>query len=310
SPETRCSTWTFYGSLSRRAGTSEIASGGHIDRAAGWADRGRTVNRQGWRLRAPKDGFTACPNSVCPSRSSAYEVPIRLLFRWIIPLGMPGIQLTRTPNLVRLAQHFVPVRAPAWRSADGENYREQGSGDTDRLQDDAGVEVHVRVEFALDEVIVFQGDFFQAAGDAEQWIVLDAQVFQDFVADLPHDFGTRVEVLVNAVAEAHQAEGVVLVLGAFDELVDVGLVTDLVEHGQHGFVGAAVCWAPQRGDAGGDAGEGVGAGGAGQADSRSRSVLFVVGVQQEDRVHGLDQNRADLGLLAWGAEHHVEEVFC
>jgi hypothetical protein len=69
---------------------------------------------------------------------------------------------------------------------------------------------------------------------------------------------------------------------ARDELADTGHVTDLFQHLQAGFVRAAVGRAPQAGDTGGDTGERVGTGRAGQAHGGGRGVLLVVGVQRED----------------------------
>ena len=89
------------------------------------------------------------------------------------------------------------------------------------------------------------------------------------------------------MAEAHQAGVVLLVLHAAQEARDVLLAADLVQHVDHGFVGAAVARAPQRGDAGGDAGERVGARGAGEADRRGRGVLLMVGMEHQDAVHRL-----------------------
>src|SRR5699024_1464976 len=88
-----------------------------------------------------------------------------------------------------------------------------------------------------------------------------------------------VEVLVYPMAETHEPERVILVLGFCDVLGDVAGITDFVEHVEHGFVGAAVGGTPERGDAGGNRGIRVGAGGTGHAHGRSGSILFVVGVQ-------------------------------
>ncbi len=140
-------------------------------------------------------------------------------------------------------------------------------------------------------------------------IVLDAQFLQYFVAGLLHHRGPWVAVLVDAVAEAHQFERIVLVLGLGNEGVDVGNIADFIEHGQHGFVGTAVGRAPQRRDAGSDAGERVGARRACQAHGRGGRILLVVGVQDEDAIHCLGQHRADRFDLARGVEHHVQEVF-
>ncbi len=110
------------------------------------------------------------------------------------------------------------------------------------------------------------------------------------------------------MAEAHQLDAGVLVLDLFDELADLVRRTDFLEHVQGGFVGAAVRRAPQAGDAGGDTGERVGAARSGQADRRSRGVLFVVGVQDQDAVQCAHQHVVDLVFLARVGEHHAHEV--
>ncbi len=66
--------------------------------------------------------------------------------------------------------------------------------------------------------------------------------------------------------------------------------------------------APEAGDAGGDAGEGVGPRRAGQPHRRGRGVLLVIGVQDEDPVHRPGQDRADLVVLRRHREAHVQEV--
>src|SRR5690606_4129491 len=190
-----------------------------------------------------------------------------------VALRVAGVQLTRATDLLAAGDHFLPVGNPADSPRQGEDDGEHAGRNADGLEDDARVEVHVRVEVALGEVGVLQRDFFQLHRQLELRIV-DAQLAQHLVAGLLHDLGARVEVLVHAVAEAHQLERIVLVLGLGQEFLDVRNVADLVEHGQYGFVGAAVCRSPQCGDAGCDTGERVGTGGAGQAYGRGGSVLL------------------------------------
>ena len=67
--------------------------------------------------------------------------------------------------------------------------------------------------------------------------------------------------------------------------------------------------APQAGDSGRDAGERVGAAGAGEAHGRCRGVLLVVGVQDQDPVHRPGDDGIDLVVLARVRKHHVQEVF-
>ena len=131
---------------------------------------------------------------------------------------------------------------------------------------------------------------------------------QHLVAGLLHDLGARIVVLVDAMAEAHQAEGIVLILGALDEFGNAIDRADLAEHLQRRFVGAAMGGPPQAGDAGGDAGERIGAGRAGKPHRRGRGVLLVVGVQDEDAVHGAGEHRIGLVFLARHREAHAQEV--
>jgi hypothetical protein len=75
-------------------------------------------------------------------------------------------------------------------------------GNWKRLVDQAGVEVDVGVELALDEVLVLERDLLQLLGDLEQRV--DPGDLEDVVAGLLDDLGARVVVLVDPVAEAHQ----------------------------------------------------------------------------------------------------------
>ena len=65
---------------------------------------------------------------------------------------------------------------------------------------------------------------------------------------------------------------------------------------------------PQAGDAGRDAGERIGARRARQTHRRGRRVLLVIGVQDEDALHGARQHRIDLVFLARHGKAHVQEV--
>jgi threonine synthase len=118
-----------------------------------------------------------------------------------------------------------------------------------RLVDEARVEVDVRVELALDEVLVVERDLLELEGDVEERVL--AGDGEDVVRELLDDLGARVVVLVDAVAEAHQAVALAA-LDAGDELGDVLDVADLPQHAEHGLVGAAVQRAVEGGGGGGE----------------------------------------------------------
>ena len=125
---------------------------------------------------------------------------------------------------------------------------------------------------------------------------------------LLHDFGARIIVFINAMAKAHQPETIILVLGSGDEFGNVFDMADFSQHLQRGFIGAAMRRAPEAGDAGGDAGEGIGAGRAGKAHRRGRCVLLMIGVENENAVERAREHRIDPIILARDGETHVEEI--
>ena len=150
-----------------------------------------------------------------------------------------------------------------------------------------------------------QRDLFQLQRDLQHRIVAVAGLRQHRVTHLLHDLGARIVVLVDAMAEAHQADFAVLVLHLLDEVRNLVDRADLGQHRQRRLVGAAMGRSPQAGDAGGDAGERIGAGGAGDPHRRGRGVLLVVGMQDEDLVERVGQHRIDLVFLAGHREAHV-----
>ena len=134
-------------------------------------------------------------------------------------------------------------------------------------------------------------------------------LLQDRVGRLLDDRRARVVVLVDAVAEAHELDAVLLVLDLLDEGVDVAAVLeDAVEHLEDRRVGATVQRAGEGVDARGDGVEEVGVGRADESHRRRRAVLLVVGVQDEELVEGLDHVGVDVVVRRRDAERHPEEV--
>src|SRR5690348_3076287 len=83
---------------------------------------------------------------------------------------------------------------------------------------------------------------------------------------------------------------------------------DGLEHFQDGLVGAAVQGAPQSANASGRASEQIGAAGGNHANGRGRTILFVVGMKQENQVQGFDRFGFDVVVLVGDRKHHVQEI--
>ncbi len=128
------------------------------------------------------------------------------------------------------------------------------------------------------------------------------------MAGLADQLGARIVILVDAMPEAHQAEGVVTVLGLGDELGDARDITDDVQHVQDRLVCPPMSGAPQAGDARRDAGVGIGPAGPGQAHGGGRGILLMVGVQDEDALQGLHQHGIGFIIIAGRGVHHAEKI--
>jgi len=200
------------------------------------------------------------------------------------------------------------VRDPARQAADREEHREHPGREAHGLVDDAGVEVDVRVELALPEVVVVERDVLELLGDVQQ-VVLDAEGGEHLVGALLDERRARVVVLIHPVAEAHQANAVLLVLDPLDVLLDaLAGCLDLAEHLEDGLIGAAVQRPEQRVDARGNRREQVGLGRTDEAHGRGRRVLLVVLVQHEQTLERAADDRVHLVGLGVGAEVELEEV--
>ena len=73
------------------------------------------------------------------------------------PLAVPQIQLLRPRDLLlRILQHLLPLGEPAGHPRHRKQHREEADREAEGLVDDPGVEVHVRVEPAPDEVVLLE----------------------------------------------------------------------------------------------------------------------------------------------------------
>src|SRR6266581_2510080 len=93
--------------------------------------------------------------------------------RWNIASHRTGVELPRSPDfLVRVRNHFVPLRDPADRPRQREDGREQALRNPQRPLHDAGIEIDIRIELALHEVVVLERDLFQRHRQLEQRIIM------------------------------------------------------------------------------------------------------------------------------------------
>src|SRR5207245_11231955 len=182
--------------------------------------------------------------------------------------------------LLRVEEHLFPLGDPTGSARNSEQHGEHGHWEAHRLINEAGVEVHVGIELALDEVIILEGDAFALQSNFEQGIL--AHKLEHFISDVLDDAGARIIIFVNAMAESYE-----LHFTGFDALNEFGNFlnrADLHQHAQNFFVRTAVQRAVQGGDRGGGSGVRIDVRAANAADGVGGAVLRVVGLRAEKSV--------------------------
>ena len=150
------------------------------------------------------------------------------------------VDLARAHNLIlRVLNELVPMGKPAGQARKSEHDGEHLSGNAEGLVDHTRVEVNVRVELPLDEVLVREGDPLELHGNVDHGFA--ANNSEHIVGELAHKASPRVEVLVDAMAEAH--EHLLAILHVLDELGDVLYIANLVQHAKHCLICTTVAWA-------------------------------------------------------------------
>src|SRR6185503_7697837 len=110
---------------------------------------------------------TDTPQGLCNDTSKAPCTDIRQNLsafheRQVIPPRVADVHLLWPRDLlIGVEQHLLPLRDPARRSRNRKQHREHRHREAQRLIDEAGVEVHVRIQPARDEVLVLEGDPFE-----------------------------------------------------------------------------------------------------------------------------------------------------
>src|SRR6202165_3813867 len=152
---------------------------------------------------------------------------VPLIDRNVMTRVVPEIDLARARDfLLGVEEHLFPLRDPPGSARNREEDGKHGHRETHRLINEACVEIHVGIELALDEVIVFEGDALALESDLEEGVL--AHELEDFVSDVLDDARAGIVILVDAMAKAHELD--FTGLDALDELRNFLYRADLHEH--------------------------------------------------------------------------------
>ena len=150
---------------------------------------------------------------------------------------MPGVVLPGPHNLVLgVIEELIPMSQPSDSSRNHEKHGEHVSGESHSLVDDSTVEIDVRVQLPLNEVGVTQSNSLQLYCNLNQLLL--SSNLEHLLRDLLHNLSPRVVVLVDSMSESVKQS--LLVLHIFNELWDIGLLPNLLQHSQHSLIGSTM----------------------------------------------------------------------
>src|SRR5258708_38774575 len=107
---------------------------------------------------------------------------VPLIDRNVMTRVVPEIDLARACDfLLGVEEHLFPLRDPTGSARNREQDGKHGHWETHRLINETGVEIHVGIELALDEVFVFEGDALAFESDFQERVL--AHQIEDFIGD-------------------------------------------------------------------------------------------------------------------------------
>src|SRR5665647_1358609 len=227
----------------------------------------------------------------------------------VLAFGGSDIDLAWPADLeLRVGDHLAPLGDPARQPPEREQHGEHLGREPHRPVDQPGVEVNVRIQLALDEVLIRERDLLQPERDVQQLIAM-TQTLQQLVGGLLDDRRSRVIVLVDPMPKAHQLGPALLVLDLGHEVVDIPAVgLDPLEHVQHRLVRPTMQRPEQRVDPRRDRRKQVGVARPDQPHRRGRTVLLMIGMQDQQLVQRLGHDRIHVIALGRQPERHPQEV--
>src|SRR5699024_9144970 len=127
-----------------------------------------------------------------------------LVCAWVVTQLFTYVDLAWTADTSFIVgDHFAPLCDPTWETTQGEQRGEHPVREAHRAVDQARVEVDVRVQFALDEVVVVECALFDAHCHFETFVVA-TKFIENLLCGGFHDACAWIIVFVDTVTQANQ----------------------------------------------------------------------------------------------------------
>lgn len=199
----------------------------------------------------------------------------------------------------------------------GEKEKGEGKGEKEgenlgreekRIKSDERIEVDVRVEIILDEILVGKGNNLKLNWKVKKRIIIDEKIEEELMEGIMNDIGERIVVIVKEMEEENKKERIVIVFRNGDILRDKVKREDLRKNVERRLIGEEMRREKEEGKERGNEGKRVWKRREGEEEGRGGGIMLVIRMKDENEVNGERKKRVKIVILERKGEENVKEV--
>lgn len=210
--------------------------------------------------------------------------------------------------MMRILDNLIKMGEKEKGEGKGEKEGENLGREEKRIKSDERIEVDVRVEIILDEILVGKGNNLKLNWKVKKRIIIDEKIEEELMEGIMNDIGERIVVIVKEMEEENKKERIVIVFRNGDILRDKVKREDLRKNVERRLIGEEMRREKEEGKERGNEGKRVWKRREGEEEGRGGGIMLVIRMKDENEVNGERKKRVKIVILERKGEENVKEV--
>lgn len=210
--------------------------------------------------------------------------------------------------MMRILDNLIKMGEKEKGEGKGEKEGENLGREEKRIKSDERIEVDVRVEIILDEILVGKGNNLKLNWKVKKRIIIDEKIEEELMEGIMNDIGERIVVIVKEMEEENKKERIVIVFRNWDILRDKVKREDLRKNVERRLIGEEMRREKEEGKERGNEGKRVWKRREGEEEGRGGGIMLVIRMKDENEVNGERKKRVKIVILERKGEENVKEV--
>lgn len=210
--------------------------------------------------------------------------------------------------MMRILDNLIKMGEKEKGEGKGEKEGENLGREEKRIKSDERIEVDVRVEIILDEILVGKGNILKLNWKVKKRIIIDEKIEEELMEGIMNDIGERIVVIVKEMEEENKKERIVIVFRNGDILRDKVKREDLRKNVERRLIGEEMRREKEEGKERGNEGKRVWKRREGEEEGRGGGIMLVIRMKDENEVNGERKKRVKIVILERKGEENVKEV--